>query len=129
MSSTCAIFLFPVFTKCALCASSFASIDWTPPTLHTASLYALLTCAKWRVSFRLSFGSISPMNTSGSCTATASRISREPRRRYVTVSDSYTILALFCASMAARSEWLRGVPSVVAFKSLLDLPREKKWTD
>ena len=89
--------LFPILTKCA---SIFASIDRTPSALHTASLYALFTCAKLSVSVTSSFGSISAANTSGSFTASASRMEIPPRRKYVTVSDSYSTLFLFCATTA-----------------------------
>ena len=44
---------FPIFSEYA---SIFASIQRTPSTLHTASLYDLLTCAKLRVSNNVELG-------------------------------------------------------------------------
>ena len=51
--------VFPILTKCALI---FASIDRTPSTLHTVSLYALFTCAKRSVSSRRAWA-VSPLRT------------------------------------------------------------------
>mmetsp|Transcript_8206 Transcript_8206/g.37351 ORF Transcript_8206/g.37351 Transcript_8206/m.37351 type:complete len:238 (-) Transcript_8206:3315-4028(-) len=67
------------------CDSIFASNERTPPTLHTKSLYFLLTCARLRVSNRSSLDSISAANTSGSCSAMTSKTVMAPSRRLAIV--------------------------------------------
>jgi hypothetical protein len=98
----------------------------TPPALHTASLYDLLTCAKLSVSVKSSLFRISPVNTSGSFVAIAATMDNSPRRRNVTASDSYDSLFLFSATMAvSKSEGARPLESFIFIYHLGEV--KKNW--
>ena len=69
-------------------------IDRTPPTLHTARLNDLLTCAKLSVAHISSLGSISASNKSGSSSARATTTEISPRRTLLEEAESDTVTYL-----------------------------------
>jgi hypothetical protein len=69
-------------------------IDRTPPTLHTAWLNDLLTCAKLRVAQILSLDSTSAANKSGSSSARATTTEISPRRTLLEWAESDTVTYL-----------------------------------
>ena len=67
---------------------TFSPNERIPSTLHTASLYHLLTCAKLRVALNVSFGNISAVHTSGSSSWIALRIDDSPHRNDASIGDT-----------------------------------------
>ena len=89
-------------TGCILSSATiFASIDRTPPTLHTAWLNDLLTCAKLSVPHKPSLGSISASNKSGSSSARATTTEISPRRTLSTTGLVFLRVSMAALEVAA----------------------------
>ena len=90
---------------------TFSPNERIPSTLHTASLYHLLTCAKLRVALNVSFGNISAVHTSGSSSWIALRIDDSPHRNDASIGDT-------SASSLVRSRALVSMAACVRVESV-----------
>ena len=104
-------------------AKIFASIDRTPPTLHTARLNDLLTCAKLSVAPKSSLGSISASNKSGSSSASATTTEISPRRTLSTTGSVFRLLLrVSMAALEVAGQPQRGGEKATTFFS--ELPND-----